>query len=110
MDSREELLNSLSRINELQVTGRTSSFYFKAKHADLTTIAHKLNVAAVLEGTPRAGWARSISDVGARPRFSSTVRPTRISGFVLHLGLCAVRSEPSDERIRQGNAMRVELV
>jgi TolB-like protein/DNA-binding winged helix-turn-helix (wHTH) protein len=49
----EELLNSLSRINELQVAGRTSSFYFKGEHADLPTIAHKLNVAAVLEGSVR---------------------------------------------------------
>jgi TolB-like protein/Tfp pilus assembly protein PilF len=49
----EELLNSLSRINELQVTGRTSSFYFKGEHADLSTIARKLNVAAVLEGSVR---------------------------------------------------------
>jgi serine/threonine protein kinase/tetratricopeptide (TPR) repeat protein len=49
----EELLNSLSRINELQVAGRTSSFYFKGEHADLATIAHKLNVGAVLEGSVR---------------------------------------------------------
>jgi TolB-like protein/Flp pilus assembly protein TadD len=49
----EELLNSLSRINELQVAARTSSFYFKGEHADLATIAHKLNVAAVLEGSVR---------------------------------------------------------
>jgi len=49
----EELLNSLSRINELQVAGRTSSFYFKGEHADLATIAHKLNVATVLEGGVR---------------------------------------------------------
>jgi TolB-like protein/tetratricopeptide (TPR) repeat protein len=49
----EELLNSLSRINELQVAGRTSSFYFKGEHADLSTIAHKLNVASLLEGSVR---------------------------------------------------------
>jgi TolB-like protein/Tfp pilus assembly protein PilF len=49
----EELLNSLARINELQVAGRTSSFYFKGEHADLTTIAYKLNVASVLEGSVR---------------------------------------------------------
>jgi serine/threonine protein kinase len=36
----EELLNSLSRISELQVAARTSSFYFKGEHADLPTIAH----------------------------------------------------------------------
>jgi TolB-like protein/Flp pilus assembly protein TadD len=49
----EELLNSLTRINELQVAARTSSFYFKGEHADLSTIARKLNVAAVLEGSVR---------------------------------------------------------
>jgi TolB-like protein len=49
----EELLNSLARINELQVAARTSSFYFKGEHADLPTIAHKLNVASVLEGSVR---------------------------------------------------------
>jgi TolB-like protein/Tfp pilus assembly protein PilF len=49
----EEILNSLARINELQVSARTSSFYFKGKDADLGTIAHKLNVASVLEGSVR---------------------------------------------------------
>jgi TolB-like protein/Tfp pilus assembly protein PilF len=49
----EELLNSLARINELQVAARTSSFYFKGEHADLATVAHKLNVASVLEGSVR---------------------------------------------------------
>jgi TolB-like protein/tetratricopeptide (TPR) repeat protein len=49
----EELLNSLARITELQVAARTSSFYFKGEHADLGTIAHKLNVASVLEGSVR---------------------------------------------------------
>jgi TolB-like protein/Tfp pilus assembly protein PilF len=49
----EELLNSLSRINDLQVAARTSSFYFKGEHSDLATIAHKLNVASVLEGSVR---------------------------------------------------------
>jgi len=49
----EELLNSLTRVDELQVAGRTSSFYFKGEHADLATIAHRLNVANVLEGSVR---------------------------------------------------------
>ena len=49
----EELLNSLARIDELQVAARTSSFYFKGEHTDLPTIAHKLNVASVLEGSVR---------------------------------------------------------
>jgi TolB-like protein/Flp pilus assembly protein TadD len=49
----EELLNSLARINELRVAARTSSFYFKGEHVDLATIARKLNVASVLEGSVR---------------------------------------------------------
>jgi TolB-like protein/Tfp pilus assembly protein PilF len=49
----EELLNSLSRINELQVAARTSSFSFQGEHPDIAAVAHKLNVAAVLEGSVR---------------------------------------------------------
>jgi serine/threonine-protein kinase len=49
----EELLDSLSRINELQVAARTSSFSFQGEHPDITTVAHKLNVASVLEGSVR---------------------------------------------------------
>ena len=54
----EELLSSLTRINDLQVAAQTSSFYFKGKGADLTTIAHKLNVGAVLEGSVRRSGQR----------------------------------------------------
>ena len=49
----EELLNSLARINELQVAARTSAFSFKGEKADVGTIAHKLNVGAILEGSVR---------------------------------------------------------
>jgi len=49
----EELLNDLARINELQVAARTSAFSFKGKDTDISTIAHKLNVGAVLEGSVR---------------------------------------------------------
>ena len=49
----EELLNSLSAINELQVAARTSAFSFKGTNTDIGTIARKLNVGAVLEGSVR---------------------------------------------------------
>lgn len=49
----EELLNSLARINDLQVAARTSAFSFKGKDTDIGTIARKLNVGAVLEGSVR---------------------------------------------------------
>jgi TolB-like protein/Tfp pilus assembly protein PilF len=48
----EELLNSLAAIDGLQVAARTSSFSFR-EHPDIATVAQKLNVGAVLEGSIR---------------------------------------------------------
>jgi eukaryotic-like serine/threonine-protein kinase len=49
----EELINSLSHVEALQVCARTSSFSFKGKDVDIGTIARKLNVAVILEGSIR---------------------------------------------------------
>jgi len=49
----EEILNSLARINELQVSARTSAFSFKGKDVKIGTIARELNVGAILEGSVR---------------------------------------------------------
>jgi TolB-like protein len=49
----EELLNSLARISELEVRGRTSSFSFKGSKKDLPTISELLNVEYILEGSVR---------------------------------------------------------
>ena len=49
----EELLNVLSKIRGLRVVSRTSAFHFKGKDVDIPTIAQKLNVATILEGSVR---------------------------------------------------------
>jgi serine/threonine-protein kinase len=49
----EELLNSLARVNELQVAARTSAFSFKGKDVKIGSIARELNVGAILEGSVR---------------------------------------------------------
>jgi serine/threonine protein kinase len=49
----EELINALAHIESLQVIARTSSFSFKNQNVDIETIARKLNVAAILEGSIR---------------------------------------------------------
>ncbi len=54
----EELINALTRINGLQVTARTSSFAFKGKNQDVRTIAEKLGVTTVLEGSVRRAGDR----------------------------------------------------
>jgi adenylate cyclase len=47
----EDIITTLSRIKELKVIGRTSSFQFKGEKVDLRDIGEKLNVAKVLEGS-----------------------------------------------------------
>jgi TolB-like protein len=49
----EELLNQLAQVPQLRVIARTSSFSFKGKEVDVSTIAKALNVANVLEGSVR---------------------------------------------------------
>jgi TolB-like protein len=48
-----KLINALSNIDALQVIARTSSFSFKDQNVDIGTIARKLNVASILEGSIR---------------------------------------------------------
>jgi adenylate cyclase len=49
----EEILNLLSRIPDLKVIGRTSSFQFKGRNDDLRSIGEKLGAAYILEGSVR---------------------------------------------------------
>ena len=49
----EEILTSLSHLNDLKVAGRTSSFQFKGKNIDLRKLGQRLGVSTVLEGSVR---------------------------------------------------------
>jgi TolB-like protein/Tfp pilus assembly protein PilF len=49
----EEFISSLSRLQDLKVVGRTSSFQFKGKTDDSKTIGEKLGVYYLLEGSVR---------------------------------------------------------
>ncbi|MBT8218191.1 MAG: hypothetical protein KJP00_00090 [Bacteroidia bacterium] len=49
----EEILNSLVKLNDLKVAGRTSSFSFKGKEATISEIGNELNVNHILEGSVR---------------------------------------------------------
>jgi serine/threonine-protein kinase len=54
----EELLDLLAKTPGLLVIARTSSFSFKGKSDDIPTIAKKLNVANILEGSVRKAGNR----------------------------------------------------
>lgn len=49
----EEFISSLSRLRELKVIGRSSSFQFKGKNEDSRTVGEKLGVFYLLEGSVR---------------------------------------------------------
>jgi TolB-like protein len=54
----EEILNLLVKIPELKVIGRTSSFAFKGRQADLPSIGRALGVAYIVEGSVRRSGER----------------------------------------------------
>jgi TolB-like protein/tetratricopeptide (TPR) repeat protein len=54
----EELLNLLTQIPRLRVISRSSSFSFKAMDIDIPSIAEKLDVAYILEGSVRKSGNR----------------------------------------------------
>ena len=65
----EELLNLLTKIPELRVISRSSTFSFKGKNVDIPTIAKQLNVAHILEG--------SVRKAGNRVRITAQLIDTR---------------------------------
>ncbi len=54
----EELINVLSKIRGLRVASHTSAFSFKGGKVDIPTVAQKLNVATILEGSVRKAGKR----------------------------------------------------
>jgi TonB family protein len=58
----EEILNLLAKVPNLPVAGRTASFSFKGRNANLAEIGRELKVANVLEG--------SVRKIGERVRIS----------------------------------------
>ena len=49
----EEILNLLTKLPQLKVSSRTSSFVFKGKDVNIPTVAKELGVSTVLEGSVR---------------------------------------------------------
>jgi eukaryotic-like serine/threonine-protein kinase len=54
----EEIINALAQVSGLHVAARSSSFTFKGTNQDLRTMAQKLGVANVLEGSVRKSGNR----------------------------------------------------
>ncbi len=89
----EELLDTLVRIRGLQVAARTSAFSFKGTSLDIPSVARKLNVAAVLEG--------SVRRAGNRVRITTQLI-NAVSGFT-------VWSQTYDRDLQDVFAMQTEI-
>ena len=68
----EELLDHLTRVNQLQVASRTSSFALRDSKANVRAIGHQLGVRHVLEGSVRSSGQRIRVTV---PKFTLTPFP-----------------------------------
>jgi TolB-like protein/Tfp pilus assembly protein PilF len=102
----EELLNSLAQINELQVAARTSAFSFKGKDTDIGTIARKLNVGAVLEGSVR----RSGKTVRVTTQLINAVTGFHLWSHTYDRGLGDVLKLETDIAGAVANALKVSLL
>ena len=54
----EELINALTKVDDLRVVARTSAFQFKGQALDLREVGRKLGVTTVLEGSVRKAGNR----------------------------------------------------
>jgi serine/threonine protein kinase/tetratricopeptide (TPR) repeat protein len=54
----QEIMSSLTQVPGLRVAARSSSFSFKGKNEDLRSVAQKLNVGHILEGSVRKSGGR----------------------------------------------------
>jgi TolB-like protein/Tfp pilus assembly protein PilF len=54
----EEVINTLTRVQGLQVPARTSTFAYKGRNTDIRQIAKDLGVGTILEGSVRAAGKR----------------------------------------------------
>jgi adenylate cyclase len=102
----EELLNSLSRLSELRVVARTSSFSFKGKDVDASTIGHKLNVGSLLEGSVR----RSGNTVRITAQLINTVTGFHVWSQTYDRRLTDILKVQTDVASAVAQQLAVELV
>jgi len=102
----EEVLNSLAQITQLQVAGRTSSFYFADKRADLGTIARRLNVADVLEGSVR----RSAGTIRVTAQLTNTITGYEVWAKTYDRALGDVLKLQTEIATAVADALKVKLL
>src|SRR4051812_22528788 len=109
----EEVLDALARLRQLQVAARTSSFSFKDKSVDVATIAGRLGVAYVLDGSVRRDGNLirvSASLVDARTGFktwSETYDRKLDDIFAVQQGIASAVAQPPQAGLGGGALPRI---
>jgi TolB-like protein/Flp pilus assembly protein TadD len=101
----EELLHSLTQINDLQVAARASSFSFKER-PNIVTVGHQLNVAAVLEGSVR----RSAHTVRVTAQLINAVTGFHIWSKAYDRGLGDVLTLQTEIATAVASALKITLL
>jgi TolB-like protein/tetratricopeptide (TPR) repeat protein len=102
----EEILNSLARISELQVSARTSAFSFKGKDVKIGTIARELNVGSILEGSVR----RSGHTIRVTAQLNNAVTGFHLWSQTYDRDLSEVLKLQTDIANEVANALKVTLL
>jgi TolB-like protein/Tfp pilus assembly protein PilF len=102
----EEILNSLARISELQVSARTSAFSFKGKDVKIGTIARELNVGSILEGSVR----RSGHTIRVTAQLNNAVTGFHVWSQTYDRDLSDVLKLQTDIANAVANALKVTLL
>jgi TolB-like protein/Tfp pilus assembly protein PilF len=101
----EEVLNLLAQTRTLRVIARTSSFSFRDQKVDIATVARKLKVTHVLEGSVRKS--------GRRVRITAQLIDTATSGHVWSQTYDRALDDPFDVQMEIASsvagALRVAL-
>src|SRR3954465_3510456 len=109
----EEVLDALARLRQLQVAARTSSFSFKDKSVDVATIAARLGVPYVLDGSVRRDGDMirvSASLIDARTGFktwSETYDRKLDDIFAVQQGIAAAVAQALQVRLGGGDLPRI---
>ncbi|MDQ3180483.1 MAG: protein kinase, partial [Acidobacteriota bacterium] len=99
----ENLINNLSRLPQLKVIARSSSFRFRGENIDVQDVAQKLGVAAILTGRV----VRRGDDLQISVELINTADNTRIWGNIYNRKVAGALSVP--EEIAQAVSQELQL-
>ena len=104
----EEVLNMLAQDSGLRVAARSSSFAFKGQQADLRSMAEKLHVATLLEGSVRRAGnrvritAQLVNAADGYHLWSARFERELTDIFVVQDEIAAAIADTLRERLREG--------